>query len=263
MKIVLLGMGHMGSWLAREFSGSHKVAVYDINGEKTTKFNKVEFMEDLEEIESFRPDLLVNAVSLQNTIAAFKDAMPHMPPGCIISDTASIKGDLASFYLNSGHRFVSVHPMFGPTFADMGSLAGEGAIILKESCSEGTEFFKTFFTGLGLNIFEYSFSEHDKMMAYSLTLPFISTMVFASCVDEGAVPGTTFAKHMKIAKGLMSEDNNLIGEVLFNTHSLPELDKITAMLEYLKHIVRDKDMEELSGFLNKLKKNIPSITVVK
>jgi hypothetical protein len=35
------------------------------------------------------------------------------------------------------------------------------------------------------------------------------------------------------------------------------------MLEYLKHIVRDKDMEELSGFLNKLKKNIPSVMVVK
>jgi prephenate dehydrogenase len=72
------------------------------------------------------------------------------------------------------------------------------------------------------------------------------------------VPGTTFAKHMKIAEGFMSEDDNLIGEVLFNTHSLPELDKITAMLEYLKHIIRDKDKEELAGFLNRLRMNVPA-----
>jgi prephenate dehydrogenase len=96
------------------------------------------------------------------------------------------------------------------------------------------------------------------MMAYSLTLPFITTMVFASCVEEDVVPGTTFAKHMKIAEGFMSEDDNLIGEVLFNTHSLPELDKITAMLEYLKHIIRDKDKEELAGFLNRLRMNVPA-----
>jgi prephenate dehydrogenase len=263
LKIILLGMGHMGSWLARMFSRSHEVAAFDVKRERAAGINDVKTIEYLEEIESFTPDLLINAASLQNTIAAFKDVMLYVPSDCILSDMASIKGGLGTFYLKSGHRFVSVHPMFGPTFADMGSLAGESAIILKESCSEGMKFFKAFFEELGLNVFEYSFSEHDKMMAYSLTLPFISTMVFASCVDRDAVPGTTFAKHMKIAKGLMSEDDNLIGEVLFNAHSLYELDKITAMLEYLKHIVRDKDMEELSGFLNKLRKNMPSIAAVK
>jgi prephenate dehydrogenase len=258
VKIALLGMGHMGSWLAREFSRSHEVVAFDIKEAQTRKIDRVRIMESLDEIGSFGPDLLINAVSLQNIVAAFEDVMPYVPPDCIISDTASIKGDLDSFYLKSGRRFVSVHPMFGPTFADMGSLAGESAIIIKESSPEGAEFFRTFCEGLGLNVFEYSFSEHDKMMAYSLTLPFITTMVFASCVEEDVVPGTTFAKHMKIAEGFMSEDDNLIGEVLFNTHSLPELDKITAMLEYLKHIIRDKDKEELAGFLNRLRMNVPA-----
>jgi len=259
MKIALLGLGHMGSWLAREFSRSHEVAAFDIKGAETRKIDRVRIMESLGEIGSFGPDLLINAVSLQNIITAFEEVMPYVPPDCIISDTASIKGDLDSFYRKSGRRFVSVHPMFGPTFADMGSLTGESAIIIKESSPEGVIFFRTFCEGLGLNIFEYSFLEHDKMMAHSLTLPFISTMVFASCVEREVVPGTTFEKHMKIAKGLMSEDDNLIGEVLFNTHSLPELDKITAMLEYLKHIIRGKDREELSGFLKRLRRNVPSV----
>lgn len=258
MKIAILGTGHMGSWLAREFSGSHEVAVFDKKGETAKRIKGATVMKHLEEVGTFRPDLLVNAVSLQNTVTVFHEVMPYVTTDCIIGDVASVKGELESFYLGNGRRFVSVHPMFGPTFADMGSLVGEGAIIIKGSCPEGVEFFRTFFAGMALSIFEYSFSEHDRMMAYSLTLPFISTIVFASCVDRAALPGTTFAKHMKIAKGLMSEDDNLIGEVLFNTHSLPELDKITAMLEYLKHIVRDKDMEELSGFLGKLRKNMPS-----
>lgn len=258
MKIVILGTGHMGSWLAREFSKSCDVMVFDKERAATEKIRGVMVMEQLKEIETFHPDLLVNAVSLQNTMTAFQEVLPYLTNDCIIGDVASIKGDLGSFYKEGGRRFVSVHPMFGPTFADMGSPGGESAIIIRESCPEGAKFFRDFFAGLALNIFEYSFSEHDRMMAYSLTLPFISTMVFASCTDRTAVPGTTFAKHMKIAKGLMSEDDTLIGEVLFNTHSLPELDRITAMLEYLKHIIRDKDMEELSGFLGKLRRNLPS-----
>ena len=94
------------------------------------------------------------------------------------------------------------------------------------------------------------------MMAYSLTTPFISSLVFASCVDSTAVPGTTFARHMKIAKGLLSEEDHLLCEVLFNPHSLPQLDRITARLEYLKHIIKGRDREEAKKFLDKLRKKI-------
>ncbi len=70
------------------------------------------------------------------------------------------------------------------------------------------------------------------------------------------MPGTTFAKHMKIARGLLSEDDHLLTEVLFNAYSLPELDRVTAMMEYLKHIIRDRDQEVLKDFLGNLRKNI-------
>jgi prephenate dehydrogenase len=44
MKIALLGMGHMGSWLAREFSRSHEVAAFDIKGAATKKIDGVRVM---------------------------------------------------------------------------------------------------------------------------------------------------------------------------------------------------------------------------
>ena len=96
--------------------------------------------------------------------------------------------------------------MFGPTNAKMDQLAGYNAIIIKESDSRGAEFFRAFFNSLRLRIFDYTFEEHDKMMAYSLSTPFSASMVFAACVDKTAVPGTNFAKHMALAKGLLGED---------------------------------------------------------
>ena len=256
MKIAVIGVGHVGSWLAGELSKSNTVAVFDRYREKAAAISGAELLENISDVTAFGPELLINTVSLRNTIPVFDEVLPLLPKECIISDMASIKGELGEYYAKSGFTFLSVHPMFGPTFANMKALRDESAIFIKESNEEAVSFIKSFFRGLGIKIFEYTFEEHDKMMAYSLTLPFISSMAFASCVERNVVPGTTFAKHMKIAKGLLSEDNHLIGEVLFNTYSLPELDRVTAMMEYLKHIIRDKDHGELSSFLDRLRKNI-------
>ena len=256
MKIVILGMGHMGSWLAGELSKQNELAVFDKDRAKLAGLTDILTLQDLAGIKDFDPEFLINAVSLQNTIPAFDETLKYLSKNCVISDMASIKGTLNDYYAQSGFKFVSVHPMFGPTFANMNELKGESVIVIRESNTEGAAFVRRFFERLGVTIFEYSFTEHDKMMAYSLTLPFISSMAFASCVDRSAVPGTTFAKHMNIARGLLSEDDNLLGEVLFNAYSLPELDRVTAMMEYLKHIIQGKDYEVLGDFLNKLRKNI-------
>ena len=94
------------------------------------------------------------------------------------------------------------------------------------------------------------------MMAYSLSAPFSASLVFAACVDKTAVPGTNFAKHMELAKGLLSEDDHLIAEVLFNKYSLAELEEITSNLESLKQLVKAKDFEEAKLYFDKLRKNI-------
>ena len=40
-------------------------------------------------------------------------------------------------------------------------------------------------------------------MAYSLSIPFVSTFVFAAVMKHQDAPGTTFKRHMKIAKGVL------------------------------------------------------------
>lgn len=256
MKIAILGAGKMGSWLARELEAENEMAVYDIDASKTAKLEKVQVLSSLSDLEAFRPELLINAVTLQKTIAAFGQAAQHLPKGCVLADVASIKDGIAEYYGKCGFRFASVHPMFGPTFADMGELADENAVIIKESNPEIADFFRKFFGRKGIRIFDYSFKEHDEMMAYSLTTPFVTSLVFASCTDNAAVPGSTFARHRKIAQGLLAEDDWLLCEVLFNKHSLPQLERITSRLEFLKHVVKARDYDEAARVLEKLRKNI-------
>jgi len=257
MKIAVVGAGHMGFWLAREFSEEHEVAVFDQDQRRLNRLpHATSLLSSLSEIGQQRPALLINAVSLQHTVSVFEAVSPYLTDDCLVCDVASIKGKIADYYESAGFDFISVHPMFGPTFANMNALREENAVIISESAQRGKELFGNFFQRLGCRIFQYSFEEHDKMMAYSLTTPFVSSMIFAACVDAKAVPGTTFKRHMAIARNLLSEDNHLLAEILFNPHSLARLEAITSRIEFLKHIIKAKDQQEATRFFQKLRTNI-------
>lgn len=256
MRIAIIGAGKMGSWLARALSGENEIALLDSDAAKARAVEGARALSGPAMLKEFAPGFLINAVSLQNTVKAFGEFAPYLPKDCIICDVASIKGDIPAYYRKSGFRFASVHPMFGPTFTDMGTLKEENAVIIKESDPAGAELFRKLFERLGVRIFEFTFDEHDRMMAYSLTTPFTASLVFAACMESRAVPGSTFERHRRIAKGLLSEDDHLLAEILFNQYSLPQLEKITSRLEFLKHVIRARDYDEAGKFFDRLRKNV-------
>lgn len=256
MKILVLGAGHMGAWLVEELCLDHEVAVYDTDRRKLKYFFSVKRFLQPSEAEEFEPALLINAVSLANIHRAFNDVLPYLPEDCILSDIASVKTGMYEFYKRLGKKFVSTHPMFGPTFANVRDLSNENAIIIKESHEEGKAFFRELFRGLKLSIYEYTFEEHDQTIAYSLSIPFASSMVFAACMKKQEAPGTTFRKHLNIAKGLFSEDDQLLSEIMFNPYTVRQIEEINSRLAYLTHIIRGRDYEEMHKFLNKLRQNI-------
>ncbi|VVC00177.1 Prephenate dehydrogenase [uncultured archaeon] len=254
-----MGCGKMGSWISRELAKSgNKVAVFDRHEEKALGLAEAGCapLAKINDAKGFKPEILVNAVSLGNTISAFNEAMPHIGEECILCDVASIKDGLEEFYAKAGLPFLSMHPMFGPTFASMNTPKGENAIIIKGSDKKASVFFREFFAERGVNVSDYTFNEHDGMMAYSLTTPFFSSLVFASCINATVVPGTTFGRHLAIAKGLLGEDDSLICEILFNRHSPRQIDRINSRMEHLKHIIMARDTEEAKKFLARLRENI-------
>ena len=153
-------------------------------------------------------------------------------------------------------RYVSTHPMFGPTFATLDNLSTQSAIIISESDHMGKAFFKDLYGTLHLRIFEYTFDAHDETIAYSLSIPFASTLVFASVMKHQEAPGTTFKRHMDIAKGLLSEDDYLLSEILFNPYSPQQIENIRAELKTLLDIIENKDTERMQDFLKKVRTNI-------
>lgn len=256
MKIFILGAGRMGSWLTEELCHDHEVAVFDTDPKKLKYFFNVKRFLKLEEVKAFKPDMFINCVSLQATEKVFDEVIPLLPKNCILSDIASVKNGLYDYYKKTGMRFVSTHPMFGPTFGNVRNLSSESAIIISESDPEGKRFFHDLYAALKLGIYEYSFDEHDSIIAYSLSTPFASTLVFAACMKKIDVPGTTFKKHMEIARGLLSEDDYLLSEILFNPYTLKQIESINSQLSYLTHIIKGRDTDEMTKFLAKLRKNI-------
>ena len=254
MKIVIMGIGKMGTWLAKALASDHELAAYDPAA--APEQGGARLLLELEGIREFAPDMLVNCVPLGSTVQAFDSVLAYLPEPCILSDIASVKTGLADFYARSKRPFVSTHPMFGPTYADDENLHDQNAIVIEESCEQGKNFWRHFYEGLGIHVFEDGFDGHDKTVAYSLATPFASSMVFSACMKNLDAPGTNFRKHLDIARGLLAEDDMLLAEIMFNPHTTRQLELINSQLSYLTHIINGRDYEEMGLFLQKLRSNI-------
>ena len=276
MRILIMGAGKMGSFFIDLLSFDHEVAVYEKDAKRLRfTYNCYRFTK-MEEIEMFRPELVINAVTVKYTLPAFEEVLPHLSHDCIISDIASVKTGLQEFYEKTadyknaffyqkensrlyekiGFRFVSTHPMFGPTFANLNQLSEENAVIIKEGDYMGKIFFKDLYQKLGLSLHEYTFDEHDQTVAYSLSIPFVSTFAFAAVMKHQDAPGTTFKRHMQIAKGVLNEDDYLLQEILFNPYTSGQVAQIREELAELINIIDHKDAKRMKLFLTKIRNHV-------
>lgn len=251
-----MGAGKMGSFFIDLLSFDHEVGVYEKDPRRMRFTYNCQRFTTVDEVRQFKPELVINAVTVKYTLQAFEEMMPALTDDCIISDIASVKTGLKEYYAACGHRYVSTHPMFGPTFANLNQLSEENAIIISEGDYMGRIFFKDLYSRLGLNIYEYTFDEHDTTVAYSLSIPFVSTFVFAAVMKHQDAPGTTFKRHMRIAKGVLNEDDFLLQEILFNPHTGAQVEKIKREMAELQDIIERKDATAMRAYLTKIRNNV-------
>lgn len=256
MRILILGAGKMGTFFSDLLQPDHDVAVFDVNPDRLRFTYGVQRFASFDEVDAFKPDLVINAVTVKHTLQSFRDILSHIPPTCMLSDIASVKTGLPEFYSTCGHPYVSTHPMFGPTFASLSNLANENAIIISEGSDLGRAFFREIYNRLKLNIVDYTFNEHDLTIAYSLSIPFASTLVFGSVMKHQDAPGTTFKRHLAIARGLMSEDDFLLSEILFNPNTPEQLRLISERLSELRSIIELRDSDAMKAFLDRVRDNL-------
>ena len=256
MKILVMGAGKMGSFFIDLLSFDHDVAVIEQDPKRMRFTYNCQRFTSMDEVKAFAPELVINAVSLKYTLKVFDEVIPHLPKSCILSDISSVKTGFKEFYEQTGHPYVSTHPMFGPTFANLNQLSEENAIIISEGDYMGRIFFKDLYQRLGLHIYEYTFEEHDKTVAYSLSIPFVSTFVFAAVMKHQDAPGTTFKRHMQIARGVLSEDDYLLQEILFNPYTHDQVAQIRSELKELLQIIDNKDADGMKAYLTKIRHNV-------
>ncbi|MCM1108363.1 MAG: prephenate dehydrogenase/arogenate dehydrogenase family protein [Clostridium sp.] len=256
MRILILGAGKMGTFFTDLLSFDHEMAVYDVEPRRLRFLYNTQRFTSMDEIDAFDPELVINAVTLKYTLDVFRQVMPHLSKDCIISDISSVKTGFKEFYEACGMRYVSTHPMFGPTFANLGNLSHENAIVINEGDYMGRIFFRDLYNRLGLNICEYTFVEHDETMAYSLSIPFVSTFVFSAVMKHQDAPGTTFKRHLKIARGVLGEDDCLLREILFNPRTKKQVSNICSEMKMLIDIIERHDEEQLDNYLRKIRANI-------
>ena len=93
-------------------------------------------------------------------------------------------------------------------------------------------------------------------MAYSLSIPFVSTFVFSAVMKHQDAPGTTFKRHLRIARGVLGEDDCLLREILFNPYTVGQVRKIGSEMETLARLIEQKDEEGLNAFIHRIRKNV-------
>jgi hypothetical protein len=69
-------------------------------------------------------------------------------------------------------------------------------------------------------------------------------------------PGTTFKRHMNIAKGVLNEDDYLLQEILFNPYTSGQVSLIRDELKELIDIIDHKDAKRMQGYLRKIRNNV-------
>src|SRR5699024_12021758 len=120
----------------------HENDVFDVDPKRLRFVYNTYRYTTLEEIEELKPELVINAATEKYTLDDFHQVLPALPQDCIISDIASVKTGLKEFYDQCGFTYMSTHPMFGPTFANLDKLSTENAIIISEGDHLGKIFFK-------------------------------------------------------------------------------------------------------------------------
>ena len=88
-----------------------------------------------------------------------------------------------------------------------------------------------------------------------MSIPFISPFAFAAVMKHQDAPGTTFKRHMNIAKGVLSEDDTLLREILFNLYTKEQVEQSRKEMKELIEIIDTKDEERMQKYLTKIRGN--------
>ncbi len=166
MSIGVYGLGRFGYFWASLLSKYFEVYAYSRNPERETP----DGVKRVSEEELLRCEVIFFAVSISAFKGVLERVRNRIPPGSLVIDTCSVKvypSRWMESILPDGIKLIASHPMFGPDSAS-GGLEGLPMILwpLRDSERE-FEYWRDFFSGLGLNVFKMDPDSHDREAAFT------------------------------------------------------------------------------------------------
>ncbi len=245
MKVAVLGCsGRMGSFFVRHFTeagdsvtGSDRMP--PARATPALKFRKLNSQAVRD------ADVVVVAVPMEETEKVVREVKQSLKKGSLLVEISSIKGrrpyNLKRILDASGVTLLSIHPLFGPK-ARSANL---------KICVVGDK--REAATARGLfpeaTLILLSARDHDRLMAYALSLvhlvnlAFVSTLVKGVGASEfGGVAPPTAAAQLNLSKAVLSQDPSLTTRMQFDNPFVAEvLSSLTRELQEIEKEIRERD----------------------
>lgn len=161
----LLGFGRFGR-MAYEYLRHHKkVRVYDVDLKKIEKLPDRSTFE-----EAVSSELVILCVPISTIEETCRKMAPHLKPGQIVMDTASVKERPVRWmltHLPESVEILGTHPLFGPDSGKEG-IAGLKIVLCPVRISdEAYRLIRQYLQSLQLVLIESTPEEHDRQIAQS------------------------------------------------------------------------------------------------
>ncbi|GAB4184104.1 MAG: prephenate dehydrogenase/arogenate dehydrogenase family protein [Calditrichia bacterium] len=168
----VIGFGRFGKLWATHLSRVNRIYIHTRNMETELINNDNFYFVPLKK--ALQSDFIFLTIPINQMESFLKNYGNMIKPGAVLIDCASVKVkliDWAMRYLHNGVEYIATHPLFGPDSAAQ-SLKNHKIVVIPVRVSYGNlNLFKQILTRqFRLHVLRMSAEEHDRMMAYNLSL---------------------------------------------------------------------------------------------
>ena len=236
MLVTLIGAeGKMGLWLQDHLPriGFDVVTFDDRKGDNPSVLKEA--------------DIVIVSVPVSVTANVIRDTVKHMKKGSTLVEIASLKSGIhqemvkvAGCSINA----VSIHPMFGPSVKDLAekTVAVVPVVNPKKEAEIASKLFP------GATLVEVEPTQHDKLMAHILSVPYLVNMALAATMGAldlallKQLSGTSFALQYTLVQSVAGEKTSLVHALISENRFLEETaEELISNMKELMGSVDSKD----------------------
>jgi prephenate dehydrogenase len=251
-EVAIIGAGgKMGYWFSKYFNKKGvRVSAYDIDLTSLKPSNNMIICENFSEcVET--ADLVLVCVPVKNTPSSTKKCASKMKSGAILAEISSLKHQSFKTLekISTDIKPLCIHPMFGPGTIDIKQMK----ILLVPVKNEENELkiLNDIFGG-AIIILIPDANIHDELIAIVLGLTHYVNIIFASFLSQEnhsylkKVSGTTFGVQSLLSESILTEDPNLIIDLLMNNPTVRKhIQKYLREANKVARLIFDEDVVKL------------------